>query len=87
MALELLAATAGRKGCCVYGSVQVYFQKKQDSAYEGGIFTKAVIVFPYWLVFKAITKELKLLRQIPIGENAFMRPTTTGSYDPLNFIK
>jgi hypothetical protein len=49
--------------------------------------TRAVIVLPNWLVYKAITKELKLLRQIPIGENVFMRLATTGSYDPLDFIK
>jgi hypothetical protein len=49
--------------------------------------TIAVIVLPNWHVYKAITKELKLLRQIPIGEPIFMRPTTTGSYDPLDVIK
>jgi hypothetical protein len=31
--------------------------------------TKAVIVLPNWHFYKAITKELKLLRQIPKGEN------------------
>jgi hypothetical protein len=49
--------------------------------------TTAVIVLPNWPCYKAITKELKLLRQIPIGEPIFMRPTLTGSYDPLDVIK
>ena len=49
--------------------------------------TKAVIVLPNWPVYKAITQKLKLLRQIPKGENVFMRPTTTGIYDPHDFIK
>jgi len=49
--------------------------------------TNAFIVLPNWHVYKAITKELKLLRQIPIEENVFMRPTTTGSYDPPDSIK
>ena len=49
--------------------------------------TKAVIVLPNWPVYKAITKELKLLRQIPKGESVFMRPTSTGIYDPPDFIK
>ena len=40
-----------------------------------------------FLSFLSTTKELKLLRQIPIGENLFIRPTTTGTYDPPNFIK
>jgi len=48
---------------------------------------KAVIVLRNWLVYKAITKELKLMRQIPKGENVFMRPTTTGSYDTPDFLK
>ena len=39
--------------------------------------TKAVVVLPNWLVYKVITKELKLLRQISIGENLFSRPITT----------
>jgi hypothetical protein len=39
------------------------------------------------LIYKAITKELKLIRQIPKGDNVFMRPTTTCSYDPHDFIK
>ncbi len=42
---------------------------------------------PNWPVYKAITKELKLLRQIPIGEPIFMRPATTSSYDPPDVIK
>jgi len=50
--------------------------------------TKVVIVLPNWHVYKAITKELKMLRQIPNkGENVFMRPTTTCIYDPPEFIK
>ena len=49
--------------------------------------TQAVKILPNWHVYKAITKELKLLRQIPIGENIFIRPTTSVSYDPPYFIK
>jgi hypothetical protein len=49
--------------------------------------TKAVIVLPNWQVYKSITKELKLLRQIPIEEDIFMRPSITGSYGPTEFIK
>ncbi len=49
--------------------------------------TKAVIVLPNQPVYKAITKELKLLRQIPIGDPIFIRSTTTGSYDPPDVIK
>ena len=48
--------------------------------------TKAVIVLPNTLVYKTITKNLKLFRQIPIEEGIFVRPTTTCSYDPPNFI-
>ena len=48
---------------------------------------KAVIALPSWLVYKTITKEVKLLRQIPIGEDILMRPMITGSYDPPNLIK
>ncbi len=39
------------------------------------------------MFYLAITKELKLLRQIPIGELIFMRPTLTGRYDPPDVIK
>ena len=30
--------------------------------------TKAVIILPYWPKFKAVTKELKLIKQLPKGE-------------------
>jgi hypothetical protein len=49
--------------------------------------TTSVIALPNWHVYKAITKELKLLRQSPKGENVFMRPPTTRIYDPSDFIK
>ena len=49
--------------------------------------TKAVIDLPNWHVYKAITKEFKLPRQIPIGEKIFMKPTTKGSYNPPNSIE
>ncbi len=48
--------------------------------------TKAIIVLPNWLVYKAIAKELKLLKQIHIREIIFMRPTTIGSYNSLDVI-
>jgi hypothetical protein len=38
-------------------------------------------------VYKAVTKDLKLLRQIPIDQPVFMRPSPTGNYDPPDVIK
>jgi hypothetical protein len=37
--------------------------------------TKVVIVLPYWPKFKAVTKELRLIKQLSKGENMFMRTT------------
>ena len=49
--------------------------------------TKAVVVLPYWPKFNAVTKELKLLKQLPKGENMFiMRTTPIGIYDPPDLI-
>ena len=44
--------------------------------------TKLVIVLPDWSKFKAVTKELKLIKQLSKGENVFMRTTPRGAYDP-----
>jgi len=49
--------------------------------------SKAVIVLPKWPDYMTITKELKLLKQIPIEEEKLIRPTITGGYYPHNFIK
>jgi hypothetical protein len=55
---------------------------------------RAIIVLPNWSKFKTVTKELKLIKQLPEGENMFMRTTPTGTYDlpylipsvwPINF--
>ena len=48
--------------------------------------TTAVIVLPDWPKFKAVTKELKLIKQLPKGEKVFMRTTPTCSYDPPDLI-
>jgi len=48
--------------------------------------TKAVIVLPNWPKFKAVIKELKLIKQLPKGEKLFMRTTTLGTYDPPDLI-
>jgi hypothetical protein len=48
--------------------------------------TKAVIVLPDWPKFKAVTKELKLIKQLPKGEMVFMRTTPSGNYDPPDLI-
>jgi hypothetical protein len=48
--------------------------------------TKAVNILPNWSKFKAVTKELKLIKQLPKGEKVFMRTTPTGTYDPPDII-
>ena len=48
--------------------------------------TKAVIVLPDWPKFKAVAKELKLIKQLPKGEKVFMRTTSTCTYEPLDSI-
>ena len=42
----------------------------------------AVIILLDWLKFKVVTKELKLIKQLPIGENVLMRTTPTCTYEP-----
>ena len=42
--------------------------------------TKAVIILPDWIKFKAVTKELKLIKRLPKGEKVFMRTTPTCTY-------
>jgi hypothetical protein len=48
--------------------------------------TKAVIVLPDWPKFKALTKELELIKQIPKGEKVFMRTSPTGTYVPSDLL-
>jgi hypothetical protein len=48
--------------------------------------TRAIIVLPDWPKFKAITKELKLIKQIPEGEKVCMRTNLTSTYDPIDLI-
>ncbi len=48
--------------------------------------TKEVIILPDWPKFKAVTKELKLIKRLPKGENVFMRTTPTSTYDPPDII-
>jgi hypothetical protein len=44
--------------------------------------TKAIIVLPDWPKFKAVTKELKLIKQFSEGEKVFMKTTPTCTCDP-----
>jgi hypothetical protein len=44
--------------------------------------TRAVIVLSDKPKFKAITKELKLIKRLPKGEMVFMRTSPTSTYDP-----
>ena len=39
--------------------------------------TRVVNILPNWLKLKAVTKELKSIKQLPKGEKVFMRTTTT----------
>jgi hypothetical protein len=48
--------------------------------------TRAIIVLPDWQKFKAINKELKLIKRLPKGEVVFMRTSPTVTYNPPNLI-
>jgi hypothetical protein len=48
--------------------------------------TRAVVVLPDWPKNKAITKELKLTKQLPKGEMVLMRTSPTCTYDPPDLI-
>ena len=48
--------------------------------------TKAFIVLPEWHKFKALTPDLKLIKQFPTGKKVFMRTNPTGTSDPLDLI-
>ena len=48
--------------------------------------TRVVIVLPDWPKFKALTKELKLIKQLPKGEKAFIRASPTGTYVPSELL-
>jgi len=40
----------------------------------------------YWSKFEAVTKELKLIKQLSKGEKVLLRTTPTGNYDPPDII-
>jgi len=44
--------------------------------------TKAVVILPNWSKFKAVTKELKLIKRLPKGGKVFMRTSPTCTYEP-----
>jgi hypothetical protein len=48
--------------------------------------TRAVIVLPDWPEFKALTKELKLIKRLPKGEKVFMRTSPTSTYVPSDLL-
>ena len=48
--------------------------------------TKVVIVLPDWTKSKAITKELKLIKQLTNGGKVLMRTSPTRTYDPRDLI-
>jgi hypothetical protein len=48
--------------------------------------TRVVILLLDWPKFKALTKELKLIQQLPKGEMVFMRTTLTSTKDPHDLI-
>jgi len=54
--------------------------------YKSPLDTSVVIVLPEWPKFKAITKELKLIKQLSKGEKVLMRTTLICTYDPPNLI-
>ncbi len=48
--------------------------------------TRAIIVLPDWPKFKVVTKELKLINQLPKGDKVFTRTTPTCTYGPSDHI-
>ena len=48
--------------------------------------TKYIIVLPDWPNIKEITKELKLIKQLPKWEKGFMWTTRTSTYEPPDMI-
>ena len=49
---------------------------------ESPLDPKAVNILPDWPKFKAVTKEMKLINQLPKGEKVFTRTTPTRTYVP-----
>jgi hypothetical protein len=47
---------------------------------------RAAIILPGWPIFKAITKELKLIKQLPKGKRVFMRTSPTCTYVPSDLL-
>jgi hypothetical protein len=56
------------------------------SHYRSPLETRAVVVLPDWPKFKAITKELKLIKQLPKVEMVIMMTSPTCTYDPRDII-
>ena len=48
--------------------------------------TRAVVVLPDWPKFKTLTKELKLIKQLPKGEKVVMRTSPSGNYVPSDLL-
>jgi hypothetical protein len=48
--------------------------------------TRAAIVLLDWPKFKALTKDLKLIKQLPKGEKVFTRTSPTGTYVPSDLL-
>jgi hypothetical protein len=48
--------------------------------------TKANIILPKWPKFKAVAKELKLIKRLSKGEKEFMKTTPTCTYEPPDII-
>ena len=48
--------------------------------------TRTAIVLPYCAKFKATTKELKLIKQVPKGEKVLLRTTPSCTHAPRDII-
>jgi hypothetical protein len=58
----------------------------RDCRSKSQLHTKAIIALSDCQKFKATTRELKLIKQLPKGEKVFIRTTLPGTYDPLDHI-
>ena len=47
---------------------------------------KAIIILPNWPKFKAVSRKLKIIKQLPKGEKVFMRTNPIGTYEPTDII-
>jgi len=48
--------------------------------------TRAVIVLTDWPKFKALTKDLKLIKRLPKGEKVLMMTSLLGTYAPSDLL-